>query len=43
LYYAGTVSNALESVGSLFLSENDPEKSQRQGTNQQGLNKLNTM
>jgi hypothetical protein len=42
LIYAGTVSNALESVGSLFLSENDPEKSQRQVTNQQEKNNLIT-
>lgn len=42
LIYAGTVSNALESVGSLFLSENDPEKSQRQGTNQQEKKNLTT-
>ena len=40
LIYAGTVSNALESVGSLFLNVNDPEKSQRQGINQQEIDKL---
>lgn len=39
LIYAGKVSNALESVGPLFLNENDPEKSQRQGINQQEINK----
>lgn len=41
LIFAGTVSNALESEGSLFLNENDPEQSQRQGTNQQEINKFN--
>lgn len=34
--YAGNVSNALKSVGPGFIS--DPEKSLRQGTNQQGTN-----
>jgi len=38
LIYAGIVSNALESAG--LLIENNPEKSQRQGTNQQGINKF---
>ena len=40
LIYAGKVSNALESAIGLLI-ENSPEKSQRQGTNQQGINKFN--
>jgi hypothetical protein len=39
LIYAGKISNALESVG--LLINNSPEKFQRQGINQQGINKLN--
>jgi hypothetical protein len=35
--YAGNVSNALKSVGPYFFY--DPEKSLRQVTNQQGINK----
>ena len=40
LQNAGKVSNALESVG--LLKENSLEKSQRQGINQQGINKFNS-
>jgi hypothetical protein len=39
LIYAGKISNALESVD--LLINNSPEKFQRQGINQQGINKLN--
>jgi hypothetical protein len=39
LTYAGKVSNALESVGPENIS--DPGQFQRQGINQQEINKLN--
>jgi hypothetical protein len=42
LIYAKIASNALESVGPLTLCMNDPEKSQGQGANQQGINELKT-
>jgi len=38
LIYAGIISNTLESAGPVYNT--DPEKSQRQGINQQELNKL---
>jgi hypothetical protein len=40
LIYAGIASNALESAGPLSSCKNDPEKSQGQGANQQGINEL---
>jgi len=39
--YAGKISNALESVG--LLNDNSPEKSQRHGINQQGIDKFNPL
>lgn len=40
LIYAGIASNALGSVGPFTLFKNDPEKSQGQGANQQGIGEL---
>jgi hypothetical protein len=37
LIYAGKISNTLESVG--LIKNINPEKSQRHGINQQGINK----
>jgi hypothetical protein len=41
LIFAGRISNALESVG--LVHNSNPEKSQRQGTNQQGINKFDPL
>ena len=40
LIFAGIASNALGSVGPFTLFKNDPEKSQGQGANQQGIGEL---